>query len=89
MIKCSFDYKDLCYRSLSKERGALSERYDGATQEVWELDHKSFKYKTNRYYKTMHDWLKDGKLSFDYDDGIPPLLISYNNNGYVFISDII
>jgi hypothetical protein len=89
MIKCSFDYKDLCYKCFTEKRGTNSERYDGATQEVLELDHRSFKYKTCRYYKTMHDWHKEGKMSFEHDGTIPPLLISYNNNGYVFISDII
>ena len=90
MIKCSFDYKDLCYRSLTKQCGFNSERYDGATQEVIQfINGMYYREKIIRYYKTMHDWHKEGKMSFSHDDIIPPLLISYNNNGYVFVSDII
>lgn len=88
MISCTFQYADLSYRARLQSY-PTSERYDGATQEVLSKYNMRSNHGFTRYYKTMQDWLKEGKMSFEHDGTIPPLLISYNNNGYVFMSDLI
>lgn len=72
-------------RDMTHKISILFARYDGATQICLNKDQP----RTIRFYKTFQKYNDPKGYQAYSGNTIPPLLISYNNNGYVFMSDII